>query len=295
MISSIGCFLGLLLIAADPKDEIQIDSAQLTLIEHANVSASEPGVLSLLAVKEGETVEEGRPLAKIDDRDVKMIHARAEVELQFARVLAENDIKTRFAKLAVDVANSELARAKESNAKFPKSVSQTELDRLKLMADKAVLEVEQAVLDRQQAQMTLAIKQQDLNRAALALERRTIAAPFPGMVVEWKKQHGEWVEPGTPIMRLIRLNRLRAEAFITLRNSPQKLVGRGVTFLIDGETKTPQKFAGKLVYVSPEIDPVNGQVRIWAEIENNDLNLRPGQSGRLQIGPMATEPTATGK
>ena len=194
-----------------------------------------------------------------------------------------------------DSANAELARAKESNAKFPKSVSQTELDRLKLMADKAVLEVEQAELDRQQSQMTLSLKQQDLNRAALALERRTIAAPFPGMVVEWKKQHGEWVEPGTPVMRLIRMDRLRAEAFISMRSLPPKLVGRTATFLIEGETKTPQKYFGKLVYVSPEIDPVNGQVRIWAQIENNDLNLRPGQSGSLQIGPMANEPTATGK
>jgi macrolide-specific efflux system membrane fusion protein len=285
-----GCLLSLLLAGADSSDELWVDSALLTLIEHANVSASETGLLSLLAVKEGETVAEGKPLAKIDDRDANMIRAKAEVEVKFARSLADNDIKIRFAKLSVGVANAELTRAMESNAKFPKSVSQTEIDRLKLLADKAVLEVEQAELDQQQAKLTLLVKQQDLDRAILSQERRTITAPFPGMVVEWKKQHGEWVEPGTPVMRLIRLNRLRAEAFVSSRNLPDNLVGRPATLTVDGLDKTTKKHAGKLVYVSPEIDPVNGQVRVWAEIENDDLNLRPGQSGTLLIGRSKSVP-----
>ncbi|MBC8113172.1 MAG: HlyD family efflux transporter periplasmic adaptor subunit [Candidatus Saccharimonas sp.] len=279
------CVLSLLLGGADPSAELQIDSALLTLIEHADVSASEAGLLSLLAVKEGETVAEGKPLAKIDDREAKLIRMRAETELKVARALADNDIKVRFAKLSVAVADAELKRAMESNLKFPKSVSQTEIDRLKLLADKAVLEIEQAEVDLQQARLSLQIKQHDLERATLALERRTIAAPFPGMVVQWKKQHGEWVEPGTPVMRLIRLNRLRAEAFLASQMLPTNLVGRPATLVVDVPGKSAAKYEGKLVFVSPEIDPVNGQVRVWAEIDNSDLSLRPGQTATLVIGP----------
>ena len=282
------CVLSLLLAGADPSPELRIDSALLTLIEHADVSASEAGLLSLLAVKEGETVAEGKPLAKIDDREVKLLRARAETELMVARALAENDIKVRFAKASVAVADAELKRAMESNVKFPKSVSQTEIDRLKLLADKAVLEIEQADVDLRQAKLSLQVKQHDLDRATLALERRTIAAPFPGMVVQWKKQHGEWVEPGTPVMRLIRLNRLRAEAFLASQTLPKDLVGRPATLLIDVPGKAAEKYEGKLVFVSPEIDPVNGQVRVWAEIDNSDLSLRPGQQGTLVIGPAKT-------
>jgi hypothetical protein len=32
------------------------------------------------------------------------------------------------------------------------------------------------------------------------------------------------------------------------------------------------------------VNPVNGQVRVWAEIENRDLLLRPGLHGKLVIG-----------
>jgi multidrug efflux pump subunit AcrA (membrane-fusion protein) len=284
-----GCVLSLLIVAVEPADEPRINSALLTLIEDADVSASETGLLSLLAVKEGETVEEGMPLAKIDDRDAKLVRARAETELTVARTIANNDVKIRYAKLSVAVANSELARATESNAKFPKSVSQSEIDRLKLLADKAVLEIEQAELEQQQAKLSLQIKQHEFDRATLALERRTITAPFPGMVVQWKKQRGEWVEPGVPVMRLIRLNRLRAEAFVSSQQLPANLVGRQATFLVNSGSKVPQKYAGKFVFVSPEIDPVNGQVRVWAEIENGALGLRPGQTGAILIG--AASPT----
>ena len=279
------CLLSLLLAGADASSELQIDSALLTLIEHADVSASEAGLLSLLAVKEGETVAEGKPIATIDDREAKLIRVRAETEVKVARALAENDIKVRFAKLSVAVADAELKRAMESNVKFPKSVSQTEIDRLKLLADKAVLEIEQAELDLQQAKLALQVKQHDLERAILALERRTILAPFPGMVVQWKKQHGEWVEPGTPVMRLIRLNRLRAEAFLASQMLPTDLVGRPATLIVEIPGKAAVKYEGTLVFVSPEIDPVNGQVRVWAEIDNNDLSLRPGQTATLVIGP----------
>jgi macrolide-specific efflux system membrane fusion protein len=164
-----------------------------------------------------------------------------------------------------------------------KSVSQTELDRLRLLADKASLEIDQALVDHDQAVLSRQLKQNDLDRATLLLERRLIKAPFPGMIVQWKKQRGEWVEPGTPVVRLIRLNRLRAEAFVSSKLVPEDSVGRNVTLLADVPGKPKSRFSGKLVFVDPEIDPVNDQVRIFAEIENSDLALRPGQSAALVI------------
>lgn len=282
------CLLSLLLVGAAPPTELRIDSAQLTLIEHADISASDAGLLIDLVAKEGETIEEGSKLAQIDSREAELLCQRAETEVDEARALAENDIKVRFAKLSAAVADAELKRAHESHEKFPKSVSQTELDRLKLLADKSLLEVEQAQVDLQQAKRSWRVKMQDLERARLALQRRTIVAPFPGMVVQWKKQKGEWVEPGVPVMRLIRINRLRAEAFVAAQSVPANLINQPVKLIVetpssDGSPTTSTSHEGKLVFVSPEVDPVNGQVRIWAEIDNSDLRLRPGQTAALVI------------
>jgi macrolide-specific efflux system membrane fusion protein len=195
----------------------------------------------------------------------------------------ENDIKVRFARKSQEVAAAELRRSQESVEKFPKSVSQTELDKLKLLADKANLEVEQATFDSEQALLSRQLKQNDVDRAQLQLDRRQIRAPFPGMIVQWKRQRGEWVEAGTPVVRMIRLNRLRAEAFASAKSLPPDVIGRTVHLLIDLPGKPNSKFEGKLTFVDPEIDPVNGQVRIWAEIDNTALTLRPGQTAVLVI------------
>jgi hypothetical protein len=48
------------------------------------------------------------------------------------------------------------------------------------------------------------------------------------------------------------------------------------------------------VFVSPEVNPVNGQVRVWAEVENRGLLLRPGLQAALTIH-LAEEPQADRK
>ena len=40
---------------------------------------------------------------------------------------------------------------------------------------------------------------------------------------------------------------------------------------------------GKVTFVSPEVDPVNHQVRVWAEVDNTELVLRPGLAAEMTI------------
>jgi macrolide-specific efflux system membrane fusion protein len=283
MCHSLLALAGLLFAADPPAKEVQVPGVVVTLIDQVDVPAREAGMLMSLAIREGETVEEGRLIGHIDDRDVQLLKARAETEVAQARELFENDIKVRFAKKSHEVAKAELQRALDSVERFAKSVSKTELDRLRLVADRTELEIEQAEEDLKQAGLSLALKQNDLDRMQLLVERRKITAPFTGMVVQWKRRKGEWVEPGTPVVRLIRLNRLRAEGFAPATLLPLAAVGRAATLTIQLAGSPPQPFIGSLVFVSPEIDPVNGQVRFWAEIDNPQLKLLPGQSGSLTI------------
>ncbi len=263
-------------------EEIRVESALLTLLEQAEISAREAGPLIHREISEGVTVESDTVLGKVDDQEARLILDRAVTELKMAQVLVENDIKVRFARKSLEVAQAELKRSQESVEKFPKSVSQTELDRLRLLADKAQLEIEQAAVDHEQAVLSHQLKQHDVERAKLSLERRLIKAPFPGVLVQWKKQRGEWVEPGTPLVRMIRLNRLRAEAFVSAKLLPSDLIGRRVTLVVDPSEKLRKsKFEGRLVFVDPEVDPATNQMRVWAEIDNSELILRPGQSAVL--------------
>ena len=275
--------VGILLCQTLNGEEIRIESALLTLIEHADLPASESGPLVQREIVEGATVDSDAVLGKIDDHEATLVLERAKTELRIAEAIVENDIKVRFARKSQEVALAELKRSQESIEKFPKSVSRTELDRLRLLADKATLEIEQAQVDHEQAKLSKLLKQSDVERAELLLQRRKIKAPFPGMVVSWKKQRGEWVEAGTPVVRIIRLNRLRAEAFVSSRIPVGDLLDRPVQLIVDLPGKPKSRFEGKLVFVDPEIDPVNNQMRIYAEIDNTKLQLRPGQSAMMVI------------
>ena len=67
------------------------------------------------------------------------------------------------------------------------------------------------------------------------------------------------------------------------RDIAAQMTGAPVTLTVDLGGKRQTQFSGKLVFVSPEVDPVNGQVRVWAQIENRDLQLRPGLRASMSI------------
>ncbi len=273
--------------AADPVGELRIKQVLVTLIEQVDVPAQDAGVLMKVAVKEGQVVEAGQVLGQIDDREALLARDRAQADWEQARRLAENDLKVRYATKAAEVASAELKRAKDSLVSFPKSISQTELDRLQLLADKAGLEIEQANEDLALARSQQALKQNDFERTKLLVERRKLVAPLTGVVVQWKRHPGDWVEPGLPVVRVIRMHRLRAEGFATGQQLTPADVGRKVTCQVTSNGTPGAKYEGELVFVNPEVDPVNGESRFWAELDNPQLTLRPGQSGALTVHPVA--------
>ena len=284
----VSLFLQQPLRAADDKatdrSELQIDSVLVSLIEEVEVPAREVGQLNMIQVKEGKTVEKGAVLAQIEDSEAMLLLQQAKLEYEMARLKAANDVDLRFARKAHEVANAELQRAEDSIKKYPKSISKTELDRLKLTSEKSELEIEQAAEERKTTQLEASLKQNAEQVASLAVQRRKVVSPINGMVVQILIRNGEWVRPGDTVLRILRLDRLRAEGLINAsRLQEQDLQDRPVTLVVNPGTKQSMEFQGKISFVSPEINPVNNQTRVWAEIENPDLKLKPGMRASLII------------
>ena len=270
-------------LAVSAAEEVQVSSVLIKLMEQVEVPAREAGVLTEIQVHEGDMVSLGAPLAQIEDGDAQLDKRRAELELTAARKQADNDVKVRYAKKSLEVSESELRRALDSSKRLAQSVSQSELDQLKLEVQRNTLEIEEAQLELDVAKTACALRENDVAIAEFAISQRRIAAPLVGFVAELLRQRGEWVQPGQPILRLLRLDRLRAEGLVSAQAAGNDLNGRAVKLSVDVDGSGPKQFDGKIVFVSPEIDPVNGQVRVWAEIENPRLQLRPGLHGSMVI------------
>lgn len=272
--------------SVQPSHELRMNSVLVTLIEQVEVPARDVGQLQTIDVKEGDLVTEGDLVAQIEDRDAQLARNKARIETEIAKEEAGNDKKVRAATKTSDVAASELARAKESVEKYRDAVPAAELDRLKLAAEKAVIDIEQAEHELRAAKLTHQLKENEHALAEHNVAKRKIVAPLAGMVVQVHKHAGEWVQPGDKVVRVIRLNRLRVEAFLSRQDAETQgeLVGRSVSLTVTIAGK-PLEFTGKVVHTHPEINPLNGQVRIWAEVDNRDLRLRPGMQGTLTVAP----------
>ncbi len=285
--------IALTLLAAAPttlsEEAINVEHALVTLIEQVEVPAREAGVLDAIEVREGQRVAAGDLLGRIDDAQAQLAKKKTAIELDVARAEAENDVDVRFAKKSTDVTRAELKRASESMEKYNRSVSATELDRLRLETERAALQIEQAEHELKVARLTEKLKQNELEFADFALDRLRIKSPLSGVVVEVSQRPGEWVEPGETMFRVVRIDRLRVEAFLDAHQASEALVGRGVKLSIELPARRSGEFAGKVVFVSPEVDPVNGQVRVWAEVDNPDLRLQPGLHGSLRIEPLPAD------
>ena len=262
--------------------------ARVSLIHDRQVPALESGAITELLVTEGSKVEAGAVLGRIDKTLIELQGEAAKIDSEIAKVQSENDVNLRFAEKSFQVSQAELARYEEAVQAYPRAISKSELEETRFNAQRAEMSIEQAEMEMKTARLTSELKQRERDIAMTHVKQSKIEAPVSGMVVEVFRRSGEWVQVGQPVLRVISLDRLRVEMFLQEQDCDASATGKGVVFktTIRGKQRT---YKGKITFVSPEISPVDGQVRVWAEVDNQDGLLRPGAFGEAVIDVEAVE------
>jgi len=278
----------LTLIAAEPLSTsarpVKVP-ALITLISEVDVPAQESGVLTRVYVRAGQHIESGTILGELDTTDAELAASRAQAELEIARAEADNELKIRSAENLHKVAETELQRAVDLNRKYPNSVSDTEMDRLQLTRDSAALEIEQARHDLKVLQLRVRLKESELEIARRELDRRRVRAPSSGIVVEVDRNAGEWVQPGERVFRIVDASRVRAEGFLEASHATPGLANAVARIYVANADGTEETLEGRVVFIDPELNSVNGQFRVWAEFENRSRLLQAGEQVIMSIFP----------
>lgn len=264
-------------------DEIRIASSILTVSEEVEVPAPEAGVLRELAIREGATLSEGDRIGEVDSREQRLTAAAIEQDLAAARREAESDVRVRLAAKENKVAEAELGRATSVNEDIPNTVSAKEVDRLRLAFERTELEMEHAAFERELLAAKVGRTEADLNLARHRIERMQITTPIAGTVAELHRHAGEWVDAGEPIARVVRVDRLRVEGYVGVVEALTGLVSRPVQVTARLPGGGVIEATGRVVFVSPEVEPVEAKVRFWAEVDNQDMRLRPGLTASVVI------------
>jgi multidrug efflux pump subunit AcrA (membrane-fusion protein) len=276
-------------VAAAADSEPVLERCLVSLVEEAKVPAREAGVLVDLVAREGDVVAKGDVIAKIDDNQPQMERRKARAEHEQAVAKAQSDVDVRYAVAAEKVAQIEYEKAAESDRKVPGSVTRVELNRLQLNEQKSELQIEQAQLERKLAELAAAAKGVEVEATENAIERRLITAPLAGIVVQVFPHQGEWMQPGDPLARVVRADKLRVEAYVdSTRWNPEQVRDRPVTAEVVLADNRREKFPGRIVFTSPIVES-GGDYRVFAEVENRQAEgtqqwlLRAGQTATLVI------------
>jgi len=216
------------------------------------VPALEAGLLVELAVHEGSLVKKGDVIGRIYDKEIQMQKKAAEYALAGARKRAEDDVQIRYAEKSAEVAQKNYEKMLESNQISGRSVPQIEIDKAKLEWDAAVLSAEKAAHEQALALFEYWTKRAERDLAQLALERRTIRAPFDGEVVTIFRHQNDWVSPGDPILRLVNLETMVVEGMVELAAfDPHEVQQQKVTVEIEMARGRVEQVSGRITYVSP--------------------------------------------
>ncbi len=279
------------LAAATPEEPV-LSRCLVSIVEEARVPAREAGVLVELSVKEGDTVRRGGAIARIDDSQPRFEKQKASAEHDQAIAKAKSDVDVRYSVAAEKVAEAEVEKAVASNRRIPGSVTQVELARLQLNQKKSELQIEQAQLERQLSSLDAQSKEVEVLAAENRIERRQIASPIDGMIVQVYPHLGEWMQPGDPLARVVRTDKLRVEGYVdSSKYEPSMVHNRPVTVSVMFADEREESFKGRIVFVSPLVEP-GGDFRVWAEVENRQANdsvewlLRAGQTATMTIHSM---------
>ena len=304
-------------IKVEPGDEVQTSQVLASLEDNEARLALQLAEIDLHVARKRSEDAVSVEIAEAAVNESSKLSQQAMLDQQISTQMAESDIAVRLSMATSELAKDAFDRAVESRAKFRTSVSSREMATVKFELDKTRMDIEQAKYDqtlqllransqavlveqREIASRRLQLEMKDaqlehgiasltaqrmatsVDVAMEKLDRHQMKSPLTGVVVEKLHHVGEWVEAGEPVLRVIRLDTLFVEGYVAATLVDQTFRGHEVS--VTSETREGTvTVVGHIVFVSPEIDPVNGQVQVRAEIHNAQLKLRPGQQVQMVI------------
>lgn len=133
----------------------------------------------------------------------------------------------------------------------------------------------------QTARAQLAEARNRLAAAELALERRTVLAPFDGVIGLTNIHEGDRITPTTPIATLDDRSSLLVTFEVPERFAAQVSLGQPVAATTPA--RPGQVFEGRISALDSRLDPVTRTLRVQATIPNADDQLRAGLSFAVEL------------
>ncbi len=240
--------------------------------ESSDVAPDSSGRVVATPVDVGQYVKQGTVLIRIQgvNANLRLDEARAaatRVEANLKLAEARNDLAQTTAKRNATLLASGL-------------VPLTVADEARTQAETtaAGVHVARASVGEAKAQLALAEK---------AVADVVVAAPFSGYISERRVALGEFVQPSTAVVTLLRIDPLRLQLTIPAVQAGQLKAGQTVQARVDSFPN--QVFAGTIRAVNPAIAAESRSFIVEARVPNPGAVLKPGMFAVASVDQGRTE------
>jgi len=263
---------------------VRINSAIVSIAESIEIPAEQSGVLVELNVQPGQIVKAGQLVARVKDEGLSLKLAHVRMEHELAKMAAESQVDLLYSQKSYDVAVSELRRSENANLRVPNSVPESRLEKQGLEKDRTELKLEQARRDLEMAAFRTRLTSSNIQIAQAELSKTKMKAPMSGLVVSVEKQVGEWVEASNVVCTVVRTDRLWIQGLLPAQQAARIVVGAPVEIEFQEDWVQVKRVPGKIVYISPEANTVNGMVQVRAEFANDRAKVPTGLRADIVFG-----------
>jgi len=226
------------------------------------------GKIEKIYADEGDMVQKGQPLVKLDQTDLIITQKQAEGNLRTAEARAEQ------ARLNLEKIKKDWIRLSRLHQKGV--ISQQQYDDINMNYRIAQTQLKLVNGEVQQARITLDMaKQQLLNSVTLS--------PFSGLVVKKFVNEGEIISimPPVPLFWIMDIEYVKVEVEVPEIEITTIKVGQRARIRGDG---FPNRiFEGRVSVINPLVDPTSRTFRVKIDIANPQHILKAGMFARVQI------------
>jgi len=255
-------------------------TANLKPKREVDVAAQIEGVAKEVRVEEGDFVQEGQLLCRLDDAEVrirlltaKQKLAQAKLQLEKAGILNQ--------KSDVQVKNTREELQRYENLYEESLVSEREVAEIRYRMDE--LGHDLRVTSSESRELTHKVEEleAEIEQAELELSRTRIEAPFSGFITERQVDVGQTVKNLDSVFKLGDFSPLMTDVFVSEREAAEIAPGQGVRIYsgVDGSLGID----GRVARISPIVDQATGTVKVTVELSGQEGLFKPGAFVRVAI------------
>jgi RND family efflux transporter MFP subunit len=224
----------------------------------AVVRAKAAGRLLMLSVAEGDRVQAGQVLGRVDQSDVQ------------SRV-AEREAMVASARAGLSQAERVLAQNRS-------------LATQKFISD-AALDGSQAAVETARAQLQAAVA--SLHATQVVLRDGSLLAPVTGIVAKRHALPGESLSHEQPVVSLVNLARLELAGSVATHEVSRLVPGMAVQVRVEGHDQPVQ---AQIARIAPAAEPGTRAIGVTVALLNPQERYRAGQFGMVEVAlPDTTE------